>query len=149
MRSGRTECLLVLAGSLGHGADKLLDMAREAIEKGWVRLPGYVDQDDLPGLYSAARAFCCLSLYEGFGLPPLEALACGTPVLASRIPVFEEVLGSAAHFVDPHDEVEIASGLEATDKSDPSRVQERIERASRYSWKRAATEMISVFHGYP
>ena len=76
-----------------------------------VRLLGYVDDALLPGLYAGASAFLYPSLYEGFGLPPLEALAAGTPVVTSRDTVMAEIAGPAALLVDPHDAGSIADGL--------------------------------------
>ena len=76
--------------------------ARLAAERGWdwARFTGYVDDDALPALYAAARVFAYPSLYEGFGIPPLEAMACGTPVVASTAGALPEVLGDAALLVE-------------------------------------------------
>lgn len=76
-----------------------------------VRLLGYVDDDLLPGLYAGASAFLYPSVYEGFGLPPLEALAAGAPVVTSRDTAMAEIVGPAAILIDPHDPKAIAEGI--------------------------------------
>jgi glycosyltransferase involved in cell wall biosynthesis len=105
------EHALVVAGPrawLDSGVLRELDAA--GLRDRLVRT-GYVDQADLPALYNAADAFAYVSLYEGFGIPVLEALACGVPVLASTDPALAEVAGGAAVHVDPLDEDAIADGL--------------------------------------
>src|SRR5207248_3120913 len=72
---------------------------------------GYVPDDDLPALYGGADLFVFPSLYEGFGLPPVEAMACGTPVITSAIPVLQEVGGDAARYVDPHSVDELCQAM--------------------------------------
>lgn len=144
-QSGKTKCQLILAGSLGYGSKEILQAAAPGLEKDWIRLIGFLKQEDLPSLYSAAKALCYLSRYEGFGLPPLEALACGTPVLVSDIPVFHEILGPQAHYVSPSNEHEIADGLIDVEKIDKSTANECIAWASRYTWERAASDTLSVF----
>lgn len=113
-----------------------------------VKFLGYVDFKDLPKLYSGAEAFVLPSIYEGFGLPPLEAMACGTPVVASDIPVFREVLGDAALLVDPHSPEEIAKGIHRvlTDKTLSKELRQRgLQRVKLYSWEKAAQETLKVF----
>ena len=111
----------------------------------WARFAGYVPDADLPRLYSAASVFAYPSLYEGFGIPPLEAMACGTPVVASTRGALPEVLGDAALLVDPTDEDTLAQALRAaaTDNGDLRR--RGLERAARYSWQRAAAETLEVY----
>ena len=74
-------------------------------------LTGYVDDAELPALYSGAIAFIYPSLYEGFGFPPVEAMACGTPVVTSNVTSLPEAVGEAAVFVNPRDVESIAEGL--------------------------------------
>ncbi len=102
-----------------------------------VRLLGYVDDALLPGLYAGASAFLYPSLYEGFGLPPLEALAAGAPVVTSRDTAMAEIVGPAAILIDPHDPKAIAEGvIEAV--ANPAAMQARREaglaRAHGFSW---------------
>ena len=105
----RHPCTLVLAGHAGRLRPAL---KREAQLRGLgdaVRSIGYVSDDDLPALFSGATALIYPSLYEGFGLPPLEAMACGTPVIATGAPAMSEVLADAAMFVPRRDPAAIAS----------------------------------------
>jgi glycosyltransferase involved in cell wall biosynthesis len=109
---------------------------------------GRVGEDELPGLYGAAEAFVYPSLHEGFGLPPLEAMACGTPVLASRAASIPEVCGDAAEYVDPLDERSIAAGLEAVlaDEALRSRLRAAgVARAARFRWDEAARRTLDLF----
>jgi glycosyltransferase involved in cell wall biosynthesis len=120
---------------------------RLAAERGWnwARFAGYVADADLPELYSAARVFAYPSLYEGFGIPPLEAMACGTPVVASNRGALPEVLGDAALLVNPYDEDALAQALQAA-ANDRGRLRQRgIQQAARYSWQRATAETWRVY----
>jgi len=106
-----------------------------------VRLLGYVDDADLPALYTAAMAFVFPSLYEGFGMPAAEAMACGAPVLASTTTSLPEVCGDAAVLVDPTSVEAIAEGMLALVDGDALRgeLRERgFERVRQFTWRRAA-----------
>lgn len=113
-----------------------------------VRLPGHVADDVLPCLYRHATAFVFPSLYEGFGLPPLEAMACGVPVVASRVSSLPEILGDAAQYVDPLSSEDIARGVRVV-LTDAAARAELIHRglihAQRYSWQRCARETLRIY----
>lgn len=143
--SGGTKCQLVLAGSPGYAAEDIMHTVTSGIEKGWIRYLGFVPQKDLPALYAASNLFCYISLYEGFGLPPLEALACGTPVLVSRIPVFEEVLGPQAYYVNPSDIEDISKGIAWCEEQASSSLNERLNWAANFSWEKAASQTADIF----
>ena len=113
-----------------------------------VVFPGYVDDADLPALYSAATAFVYPSLYEGFGLPPLEAMACGTPVVCSNAASLPEVVGDAAVSIDPLRVESLARGLQDVLGSAGLRDDLRargLRRAAQFSWDRCAAETLAVY----
>ena len=112
---------------------------------GWARFAGYVPDAELPALYAAARVFAYPSLYEGFGIPPLEAMACGTPVVASTAGALPEVLGDAALLVDPYDENALAQAIQAAAEDRGALRQRGLERAARFTWQRAAAETWQVY----
>lgn len=120
---------------------------RIAFENGWswARFTGYVDDAALPDLYAAARVFAYPSLYEGFGIPPVEALATGTPVVASTAGALPEVLGDAALLVEPYDEDALTTALLAAAQDDGTLRQRGLARAQRYRWDRAAQETWAVY----
>jgi glycosyltransferase involved in cell wall biosynthesis len=111
----------------------------------WARFAGYVPDADLPALYNAARVFAYPSLYEGFGIPPVEALACGTPVVASTAGALPEVLGDAALLVDPYDEDALAQAIQAAAENGGARREVGFARAARYQWHAAAAATWSVY----
>lgn len=138
---------LVLAGQPFWG-DAALRAAIARLEAGVrVLLPGYVATDDLPALYGAATAFLFPSLVEGFGIPALEAMACGCPVLTSATPALREVVGDAALVVDPYDVDAMAEGIrrlvEEQDLRDTLRSR-GFHRAKEFSWDRTAAETLAV-----
>jgi glycosyltransferase involved in cell wall biosynthesis len=125
---------------------------RRAMESGGVRPDvrffGFVPQTTLAALYRMASVFAFPSLYEGFGLPPLEAMACGTPVLTSQLSSLPEVVGDAAVLVDPYDVADIANGLERLlgDKAlRASLVEKGRARVGAFSWDRSVT---AIHAGY-
>jgi glycosyltransferase involved in cell wall biosynthesis len=113
-----------------------------------VLFTGYVSDETLRALYSSCRAFVYPSLYEGFGLPPLEAMACGAAVVASRIPSLREVTGGAALLFDPHDSDELARLLLRLLGDEGERRElsaAGLRRASEFSWERTARETLEVY----
>jgi glycosyltransferase involved in cell wall biosynthesis len=113
-----------------------------------VQFTGYVADADLPALYSAASVFCFPSLAEGFGLPVLEAMACGTPVVCSNASALPEVAGDAAVLVEPTDAEAIAVALKRVLQQPEMAAQLRqhgLARAARFSWERTATETLDVY----
>lgn len=139
---------LALAGMRGWRCAPILERARRSPRSDSIRFLDYVPDSDLPALYSGAELLAFPSLYEGFGLPPLEAMACGTPVLASGIPVLREVLGTAARLVDGFDEATWADAAEELLGS-PS-LRERLAaaglaQAARYNWAETARRTWEVY----
>jgi glycosyltransferase involved in cell wall biosynthesis len=112
-------------------------------------LPGYVRAEHLPALYAGADVFAFPSLYEGFGLPVLEAMACGVPVLTSRVSATAEVAGEAALLVDPESVESIREGLRQllADRDLRAEYARRgVERAAQFSWQRAADKTRAIYH---
>lgn len=144
----RKDYCLLIAGHSVHGVDSWYwDSAiSESVERDIVLLR--CPRDDVLRLaYGAAEAFVFSSLQEGFGIPLLEAMKCGTPVVASDILVFHEVCGDAALFFDPHNPSALADSL--IEAGTPAIAQELIEkgfeRAKRFSWDQAAEEMERIY----
>ncbi len=138
---------LVLAGGEGSGADAVRAYLAANPQVRAKRL-GYVDEAHLPTLYSGAEAFALPSLWEGFGLPLLEAMACGVPVLTSNLSSLAEVAGEAALLVDPHNDRAIAEGLLRllTDSALRVRLQAAgAARARQFSWQAAAQRTLAVY----
>lgn len=112
-----------------------------------VVFPGYVPLDLLPGLYCGATIFAYVSLSEGFGLPPLEAIACGTPVIASKTSSLPEVVGDAGILVDPENTEEIAEAMLQVIKNPELRMElslKALKRADIFSWSKTARETLEV-----
>lgn len=115
-----------------------------------VRRLGYVSEEDLPGLYAGAEAFVLPSLYEGFGLPCIEAMACGTPVVASDQAALPETCGDAALLVDPRDPQEVAEAVVrmATDAALQAHMRARgLQHAADISWERTSREIDALLAG--
>jgi len=146
---GITEYPLVLAGAKGWGYEEIFARVQELGLDEQVRFVGYVPYEAAPLWYNAAALFVYPSLYEGFGLPPLEAMACGTPVVASNTSSLPEVLGEAALLVDPLDVEALAEAM-ARALLQPA-LRERLRqaglaRAACFSWRRMAEQTMAVYH---
>jgi glycosyltransferase involved in cell wall biosynthesis len=138
---------LVIAGKRGWLMEQIEQRAAQHGIGERVRFTGYVDDDDLPALLSGALAFVFPSLYEGFGMPVLEAMACGTPVLTAATSSLPEVAGDAALLVDPRDRRAIADALMrlVDDAALRERLRSRgLEQAARFTWERCAVETLRV-----
>jgi glycosyltransferase involved in cell wall biosynthesis len=135
-----SDVVLAIGGTLSN--PRIFAQATLGADVPNVRLLGYVDDALLPGLYAGASAFLYPSLYEGFGLPPLEALAAGAPVVTSRDTAMAEVVGPDALLIDPHDAGSIADGLVEVLRGSTAALQARraagLERARSFTWDRCA-----------
>jgi len=135
---------LLIAGGRGWLFE---DVIAEADKHDSVRLLGFVADEELPALYRDATLFAFPSLYEGFGLPVLEAMACGTPVVCSNRSSLPEVAGDAALLVDPEDVVELSAAMDRV-LEDPELRATMIDRglaqATRFTWKRSARQLLDV-----
>jgi glycosyltransferase involved in cell wall biosynthesis len=143
-----TDCELVVAGGDRGGRLDVLDAILRTRLTGRVHLVGRVEDEELPPLYTGARALLFPSLYEGFGLPALEAMACGTPVVASNTTGLAEAVGDAGLTVDPRDPDAIAEALRSL--LDDQALRERLvaaglARAAEFTWARMAERTADVY----
>jgi alpha-1,3-rhamnosyl/mannosyltransferase len=139
---------LILAGGKGWLMDNLEDEIRRLDIASRTVLTGYVPRKDLPALYSGAAVFVYPSLYEGFGLPPLEAMACGTPVITSNVSSFPEVVGDAGIMVDPYDVKRLRDEIERVleDSSLRASLGSRgLARAKQFTWENCARQTLDVY----
>jgi len=139
---------LVISGKKGWLTDKLFVSVRELGIEERVRFTGYLSDSDLCALYSSCRIFIYPSIYEGFGLPLLEAMACGAPVIASSVPSIIEVVDGAACLVAPASVDELAQKITALlgDQTERRRLSEAgLERARQFSWEQTARLMLEVY----
>lgn len=140
------EFSLVIAGGKGWKDSRLKELLRNS--KDSIHLTGYVSDKDLPLLYNLASVFVYPSLYEGFGIPPIEAMGCGCPVLVSNRTAMPEVCGDAAVYCDPEDVESIAYGLEKILEDKILRKSLSVkgtEKAKQYTWERSAALHREVF----
>ena len=139
---------LVLAGSKGWKSDDVHRQMEIATSQGWLRYLSFVEQADLPFLYGGARLFIYPSLYEGFGLPIVEAMASGTPVITSATSCMPEVAGSAAALVDPLDVIAIQQCIQEhlEDGNQWMKLRELgISQSTKYSWQSCAAQTLAVY----
>lgn len=141
---------LVIAGPKGWLNAEFDRAVAEANFGDRLRQIGYVGDEDLRALYSSCTAFVSPSLYEGFGLPPLEAMACGAPVIASRIAAHVETLGAHAQLVEPTDEQALAQAIATLLENQDARARlsrAGLEHAARFSWEKTARLTLEVYEG--
>ena len=140
---------LVLAGPMEEAERDLCSRLQAMKHLGLVKELGYVGETVMPFVMRAATLLCFPSIYEGFGLPPLEAAACGTPVVCSNTASLPEVMGDAAVYVDPRFPEDIARGLLRALEDNALRESLRRkgpERAALFTWEKCATQTLAVYH---
>jgi alpha-1,3-rhamnosyl/mannosyltransferase len=139
---------LVLAGGSGWLSDELRTAIDGAVSEGWARYLGFLPQQQLPDLYAGAHLFTFPSLYEGFGLPVLEAMASGVPVITSNRASLPEVTGGAAILIDPDDIDGLTEAIQKGLEDDLWRARARecgLAVARRFNWERCAEQTVSVY----
>jgi len=146
------KCPLVIAGTLPSEDTAFFPhprcLAEEVGVSDSVRFIGWVSEEEKPALYSLATLFLYPSLYEGFGLPPLEAMACGTPVIASNAASLPEVVGDGGVLVDPQEPAAWAEAMVSLLTSPQKRENlsaKGVEQAQRFSWQRTARETLEAY----
>jgi alpha-1,3-rhamnosyl/mannosyltransferase len=139
---------LALAGGYGWRSESIHRRIERSQRQGWLRYLGYVSENDLPLLYSGARGFIFPSLYEGFGLPVLEAMASGLPSLISNRSSLPEVASGAALIVEAEDVHAMTENIRVLLEDDRWRsvaVARSLEVVARYSWEATARETVEVY----
>jgi len=143
------EYQLVIAGKRSWGADEIFTKVKQLRLEDKVVFTGFVEDNDLHLLMSAASLLVFSSLYEGFGIPPLEAMACGVPVVASNTSSIPEVVGDAALLLNPYNVEEIADAMyrALTDEQLRNELRQKgFERVNQFSWEKAAKETLVVYN---
>jgi len=139
---------LVVVGKRAWLFEDTLDAAENSAVRDQILFVGYVPEEDLPALYTAAKCFVYPSYFEGFGIPTLEAMRCGTPTITGNRTCFPEIIGDAGLLVDPFDERAIIDALKAILSDDKLREQLKqkgIRRAALYDWKNTARQTLAVY----
>ena len=142
-----TDHKLILVGKNGFGHEEVVEKISNSEVKNDIIVLGYVEDKNLPSLYKNATAFIYPSLYEGFGLPALEAMAVGTPVLTSNIPTIKEVTQEAALLVDPEDSDAIAKAMENMVFDENLRkllISRGLEIIKKFSWEKTAAKFYEL-----
>lgn len=139
---------LVFGGSDWHGAETIHQRMAQSPFRESIHNLGFVDDADVPRLYRHSRALIFPSLFEGFGLPPLEAMACGAPVASSPRGALQEVVGDAGRIFDPEDPESIADALHSMDSDQQERerlIVAGLRRAADYRWELTAEKMSGIY----
>jgi len=139
---------LVIAGQRGWHSGEIEKLIHKGESAGWLRFLGFVPQEELPVIYAGARLFVYPSRYEGFGLPVVEALASGVPVITSSVSCLPEIAGNAADLVHPDDIDGLRNSMNRLLEDEMHRVELRargIQRAKRFSWQRCAEETVAIY----
>lgn len=147
-QTGLPDLQLVIAGKEGWLSSGLMAYLRDSQIKDHVLFTGHVSDDELRALYSACRVFVYPSLYEGFGLPLLEAMACGAPVVASNVPGVVETVGDVARLVSPQDFGDLTQVIKCLLKDSrerESRSAAGIQHVKQFSWERTASATLAVY----
>lgn len=136
---------LILAGPMAYHSEKTLQAITGHHLEHKVRILGFVTDNDLPALYSGAKGFVFPTFYEGFGLPILEAMACGVPVLIGNLGAAPEISGHCAIQVDPYDVDDIARGMDRLLETPPSQLQKSMKHAQGFTWERCAKQTTAIY----
>ena len=148
VKGGDDDLDLVIAGKKGWGYERALETVKECGLEGRISFTDYIEDEDLPTVYNLSKFFIYPSLYEGFGLPVLEAMACARPVICSSTSSIPEITGDAAVLVDPEDTAGLSEAIEALDKNEllvKELSDKGLKRARTFSWERTASSTIEVY----
>lgn len=147
-RENRTPAGLVIGGKKDHHFDEAMRVIRDSGYERDIRLTGFIPEADLPALYQQAEVFVYPSRFEGFGLPPLEAMACGCPVVTSNTTSLPEVTGDAAILISPDSEQELTAALSRV-LTDPGlrsgMIEKGLARAAGFTWEKTARDTLAAY----
>lgn len=144
----RTRYPLVIAGVPGWRNERIRQSIDQGVAEGWLKAIGFVPELDLPALYGGAALFTYPSIYEGFGLPPIEAMASGVPVIVANRSCLPEICGDAACFIDPDDQSAFTQAIRAGLEDEIWRsgaVERGLRRAAAFSWERCVDGTIDAY----
>ena len=147
---GPADLALVIGGKVDHGAEEIMRAARESGRSSRIHWVGLIPEADLPAFYAGAACFVYPSLFEGFGLPLVEAMACGCPVVSSDRTACPEVVGEAGLLVDPEDATAIAAAIARILGDEDLRAELRqrgLARSRLFTWGETARRTLAVLHG--
>lgn len=147
--AGELKTPLVIAGTGGRLPDYVSAVVRDLNVRDYIIVLPYLEEEELPLLYASARVFLFPSILEGFGFPLVEAMACGTPVLASNASCLPEIGADAAHYFDPRDTQDFMLQLQTILKSSAQRNRMReqgLKRARHFSWKKHVNQLLKIYH---
>ncbi|MEK7202942.1 MAG: glycosyltransferase family 1 protein [Patescibacteria group bacterium] len=140
---------LIIVGGKGWKSKNIYKEQEKSEHKDDIKFLGYINSEDKVYLYNLASVFVYPSFYEGFGFPLLEAMACGTPVVASYSSSLPEVIGNAGLLVDPYDIIDIANGLKQILSNKDLRdklIKKGLEQANKFKWNKSAMEYLKIFN---
>ena len=147
-RAAKSDALFAIAGRIGFGGDEIRAMIAQEEGGSAIKILGYVPDEDIPALYSGARGLLFATLYEGFGIPAVEAFACGCPVIGANVGSVPEIVADAGLLADPRSEEAVASQIErllTDDALHASLSAKGLERAGLFSWDKAARECLDMY----
>jgi len=142
--AGTDPVKLVIAGKRGWLYQTIFDKVKDLGLRGKVIFTGFVDEDDVPALMTGAKVFTLPSFWEGFGIPAVNAMACGVPVVVSNAGSLPEVVGDAGVIVDPNKPEEIAQGIKKAIDNRDELVRKGLERVKNFSWENCARQTLKV-----
>ncbi len=148
MEHSSKEYNLVIVGSYRDASQELVKLKDSLNMQDYIKFTGFAPDEDLPIYYNACEAFVYPSFYEGFGLPPLEAMNCGTPVITTKVTSIPEVVGDGGLLIDPYKEKDLQYAMELLLGSETLRAEYSrlgLERAKLYSWENTAKNTLKVY----
>ena len=142
--SHRSQITLVIAGRKGWLFQSIFEKVKELGLKDKVIFTGFADEEDVPALMRGARVFVMPSFWEGFGIPVIEAMACGTPVVVSNAGSLPEIVGEGGIIVNPYNPGEIAQGIKKAIDNRDDLIKKGLKQTQKFSWQECARKTIKI-----